>query len=511
MKRSAIINSVPCDNRSTMVLDKFQTGDIIALLLNADAKAGENTRSIAHRFRGNTRTESARNIWNFLKNEITYKEDPDGGQWVKSPGQLVHSGFGDCKSFSLFTASILKNLGIDYLYRFAGYDGKNIPTHVYIVCFDEAGGPIIIDAVYTAFNAEKSYTYKQDKMPLYYLSGLPKPRKIGYVSGSLDFKKDDFERPLSLEKFGEAAKEGNVLDIVKAWGKTLFSKETWTQEFSLLFFKNKIEKQLKTGAPFFIYLLAEPLTLPEKARVKREKAYKLWKALKDTTGLKEPAFIAFIKDAIKANTGKTWDNVLPEEWRAYNKYYQEAQQKALKLVTNDKTGYFANKSLVEIARAMYGLKDVDYWLKNGRPALFETGTVTNYTTKSATDTLKLPDGKTLNYNDGAKKVEITLKAPGGGTGGPVIKIGVVPTIIVVAIISAVGSIAAAIISTFSFKNEDVPDPQAGGDWPAAPDMPPAKAGLDLPGGNVNVLGAEVPVLPLVGAAALLLYATFNNN
>jgi hypothetical protein len=75
---------------------------------------------------------------------------------------------GDCKSFSLLTASILENLNIPYTFVYASYNSNPIPAHVYVVT--KSG--IIIDAVYGIFNEEKKANYK-------YKSNM----KVGYMAG----------------------------------------------------------------------------------------------------------------------------------------------------------------------------------------------------------------------------------------------------------------------------------------------------------------------------------------
>lgn len=86
----------------------------------------------------------------------------------------------DCDDISIFIASILKNLGIPYLFRIADYSGDGY-SHVYTLIPRNGMSPIIIDPVYHMFNAEKSFikekTYDMKKVPLsgtdvYYLNGI---------------------------------------------------------------------------------------------------------------------------------------------------------------------------------------------------------------------------------------------------------------------------------------------------------------------------------------------------
>lgn len=140
------------------------TRDIIETVLYADSKSGWYTKDFADSLKGKTVMDTCRNIWEFVKTQIPYVLDPVGEQIIKSPGRLWQERSGDCKSFSVFTASCLKNLGIPYGYRFASYNQTDpTPTHVYV--FVPGKSEIILDSVWIGpFNSQKPYTFKQDKI-----------------------------------------------------------------------------------------------------------------------------------------------------------------------------------------------------------------------------------------------------------------------------------------------------------------------------------------------------------
>ena len=113
-----------------------------------------------------------RDLWNFVKKNIKYKEDPDGVQWIKTPLRLWADRVGDCKSFTIFICAILKKMGIPYIVRYASYEKSKSISHVYPVALYN-GQEIIMDAVHTTFNEEVKYTYKKDFMSdISRLSGL---------------------------------------------------------------------------------------------------------------------------------------------------------------------------------------------------------------------------------------------------------------------------------------------------------------------------------------------------
>jgi len=123
-----------------------------------------------------TEAETCKKIFDYLKNQITYKAD-GAEQMVKLPSGLIRTRQGDCKSYSVFTSAILTNLGIPHKLVYASYDpGDSTPTHIYVV----TNKGCIIDAVYGKFNAEKKASNKKYKdMNISYIAGMGKNRRIG--------------------------------------------------------------------------------------------------------------------------------------------------------------------------------------------------------------------------------------------------------------------------------------------------------------------------------------------
>lgn len=117
------------------------------------------TKDIAKNFKGRTVRDTCFNIWKYLKNNIRYKEDGEIAQNIKLPSRFLKDKVGDCKSYSLFTAAILSNLGIPCYWTYASYNENPTPQHVYITT---ANGTIV-DGVWTSFDNEKNPTYKTKK------------------------------------------------------------------------------------------------------------------------------------------------------------------------------------------------------------------------------------------------------------------------------------------------------------------------------------------------------------
>lgn len=147
---------------------KADNKDIRDLLERLVPEAKKQLKDFAPQFKGNSRQETCKKIFDYIKSNIRYVADGDE-QVIKLPSALLKKAVGDCKSYSLFTAGILENLGIPYSFVYASYNDNPIPHHVYVQTDDGC----IIDVVYGKFNQEKKAKYKYKKhMNVRYMAGL---------------------------------------------------------------------------------------------------------------------------------------------------------------------------------------------------------------------------------------------------------------------------------------------------------------------------------------------------
>jgi len=168
MERKAYLSLVPKPNYKTTVLysDAFN-GDIIQAL-NSLAPGSENkVRDLAPKFKSDSPRKTAYKIWRFLRKNGRYVRDSNESQNIREPNRFIYDTFlkqnsGDCKSFTLFTISILRALNLPAFIKYAGYiPGLEKPSHVYAYTLDTNGQPVLIDGCYPSFNREKKYSYSQ--------------------------------------------------------------------------------------------------------------------------------------------------------------------------------------------------------------------------------------------------------------------------------------------------------------------------------------------------------------
>ena len=121
------------------------------------------------KFKASTPEQVANNVWEYLKENVTYKAD-GYHQKIVLPARLK---IGDCKSLSLFAAAILYCYYPNNVFlRYVSYSDNSTPTHVYTI-LRIGTKEIIIDAVWHTFNSQKNYTFKKDvKMRISTLSGI---------------------------------------------------------------------------------------------------------------------------------------------------------------------------------------------------------------------------------------------------------------------------------------------------------------------------------------------------
>ncbi len=210
MDREYILKMMPApDGKDKIEYAQVVNGNIIKTIHKNMSRATELTKDIAPYFKGDNVEQTCKNIWEFLRHQIKYVKDEDN-QDIKLPNRFLKEGTGDCKSYSLFAGSILKNLGIPEAFRYASYTSDPTPQHVYVVAITGNRTPkgksqiVITDGVWHHFNKQKPFTFKKDYMPIRTLSGTDSDQELGNI-----FKK----AAKSLQKAGS-----KVQDAVKNTG-----------------------------------------------------------------------------------------------------------------------------------------------------------------------------------------------------------------------------------------------------------------------------------------------------
>jgi hypothetical protein len=143
--------------------EDYRTNDIVKVVQDVVEGYAHETRVFSRQFPA---TEAGlQRLFNWVERNFKYEEDPAGSQWVQTPAYLNQKRVGDCKSYTAFISSVLQNIGVDHLIRYAAYGSKEF-RHVYPVAL-LGGREIPVDVVYKVqhggrFGSEKRYTSKKD-------------------------------------------------------------------------------------------------------------------------------------------------------------------------------------------------------------------------------------------------------------------------------------------------------------------------------------------------------------
>jgi hypothetical protein len=164
-------------NEKHVLIHNQNVGDIMQGIVNTHNKYKADYDKIYKQFEGRNIIDTARNVYNYLKNNTYYVIESDNKQTLRSPAAIIALGKNpkiglDCKSYSLFIGGILdafKRHGkkFDWCYRFASYKiTDRLPHHVFVVINPNTDKEIFVDPVLSTFNNRKIYHFKIDRKPM---------------------------------------------------------------------------------------------------------------------------------------------------------------------------------------------------------------------------------------------------------------------------------------------------------------------------------------------------------
>jgi len=149
----------------TKISETQSVFDIVQQIKIAIKNSIYQAKKIQKIIRKNTQNDDQflRQVWALSKKIITYKKEPFWKQTAKTFSRIWHDGFGDCKHFTIFIASILKNddkyKNKVYL-RIIEHNGKDY-THIYTIIKD-GNKEIVIDGTAKEPFKEARYNRKID-------------------------------------------------------------------------------------------------------------------------------------------------------------------------------------------------------------------------------------------------------------------------------------------------------------------------------------------------------------
>jgi len=181
-KNAVLQKLAPFTNFKKVLIDDQNTSDIVEGILDNQDQYEKEYDKISEMFIGDNEVETARNVFDFLKQNVPYYIEPIEKQTLRSPSAILCMKTGaDCKSYSSFINGVMSSLNrkgvfrVPLSYRFASYryDTKE-PQHVFSVLYPGTNNEIWVDPVLPKFDQRKEPVFIKDKkikMALIAMSG----------------------------------------------------------------------------------------------------------------------------------------------------------------------------------------------------------------------------------------------------------------------------------------------------------------------------------------------------
>lgn len=211
-----------------VVTDENQcTDEIIRYIIYAHKLEKPEYDAISNDYWKDNVRDTAKYLFDFLKKNVKYKEEPEDFQTVRSPGMILKMGHGDCKHYALYINGVVDSLRqkgypIKCKYRFVAdtpYDRHgNVRDvhHVFAVVSDDTGTDYWDDPVVGSFNKKPVfYNTKDYKMAVHYLRGTVNGTdKYAVATVGNIFDKFKHAMDVNFENLGHSVKV-NAANITK--------------------------------------------------------------------------------------------------------------------------------------------------------------------------------------------------------------------------------------------------------------------------------------------------------
>lgn len=146
------------ENQIRLITSRGNNNEVIKTIVDVFRDYKESTRALVTTLYEADIDTQCYSIFNYVLQNVQYREDDGNNQYVKTPARLLTDKVGDCKSMAILAASLLYNLAIPCYFRFVSFTSQPIYTHVYVVVKLSNGEEIIIDPV-ERVNGQPMYNY----------------------------------------------------------------------------------------------------------------------------------------------------------------------------------------------------------------------------------------------------------------------------------------------------------------------------------------------------------------
>jgi hypothetical protein len=236
-----IADTLPYYGRKELIVDDHDTHDIIRAIKRAHKRYQRDYDRDCEEFWADNAKDTARRLFDFTKQYITYDVEHPDNQSVKSPGAIIAQRHGDCKHYAALIngyADALQRKGypIHCKYRFVA-DGPDREVHHVFAVIMDGNNEYWADPVLKHFNEQPIFHNEKDVSmgALYSISGLaPYPHGLPMVGKAKKKKSNPFKKlaqglKTDVKKAGKGVEnvaKGAVKDVKKAANLVLNVAET---------------------------------------------------------------------------------------------------------------------------------------------------------------------------------------------------------------------------------------------------------------------------------------------
>lgn len=244
MLRSLLLDKLPPFQGVYELVSERQTvGQIIKEVLKGHVAFYRDYDKIATEFYYPDTVKTFKALFNFLKSNVSYREEREDKQTVSSPSAIISLGEGDCKHYAGFIGGVLdalqrKGVNADWWYRFASYDPlSSEPGHVFVIA-EVDGVQYWIDPVLSSFNQRlKPFHFIDRKisiptMALYKVSGVGEDYQAQYEALTDDDSKLDPDLVRAIQvllHYGVLTPSGMINDNLLEQLHTTLPKEQFDE------------------------------------------------------------------------------------------------------------------------------------------------------------------------------------------------------------------------------------------------------------------------------------------
>lgn len=201
-------------------------------------------QQLAYSLKAITDQQTFQNIWNWVRQNIHYKNDEEGKEQLRRPQRTIYEATGDCDDMSILISSILINLGYKHELIIAAYKKPDQWQHIYPVAYSHSGQRYVIDCVpeIPYFNYEAKPIINQIQINM-------KLEELGAYEGGQSSSSDMFEElitPVTQSDFaglGEyVSEEEELLMLQGALGNVALVDED--DDYDTMLSGSELEKNI---------------------------------------------------------------------------------------------------------------------------------------------------------------------------------------------------------------------------------------------------------------------------